>query len=69
MAEIEKHFPARELMRCAQRETSYRRFVYEKRVATGKMTRAKADEEIAMMDAIARHFGALADEESPALDL
>ena len=53
-------FTNRDKMRAAQREAGWRRFVYERRVADGKMTRAKADEEIALMDEIAADYGALA---------
>ena len=50
-------FTAREKMRCAQREAGYRRFVYPKRIAAGKMRQRDADEEIAMMDEIAVNYG------------
>lgn len=56
-------FTAREKMRAAQREAGFRRFVYPKRVAAGKMNQTKADEEIALMDEIAAHFGELAEKE------
>jgi len=59
-------FTAREKMQAAQREVGYRRFVYPKRVEAGKMTAAQAEREIAIMDEIARHFGALAAEEERA---
>jgi len=60
---IAPRFTNVEKMRCAQREAGFRRFVYDKRVAAGKMTRTKADEEIALMDEIAAHFGELAEKE------
>ncbi len=53
-------YTAREKMRAAQREVNYRRYVYAKRIADGKMTQAKADAEIAIMDEIARDYGAQA---------
>lgn len=53
-------FTNRDKMRCAQRESGYRRFVYGRRVADGKMKQTKADEEIAIMDEIAADYGALA---------
>lgn len=56
----EKKWSARDKMRCAQREAGYRRFVYAKRVAAGKMLQSKADEEIALMDEIAADYGELA---------
>lgn len=58
-----KMFTARQKMQAAQREVGYRRWVYEKRVAAGKMTQAKADEEIALMDEIARDYGEIAKQE------
>jgi len=48
--------------RCApaQREAGYRRFVYPKRVAAGKMRQAEADKEIALIDEIAADYGEIA---------
>jgi len=60
MPDRQTRFTAREKMRAAQREAGYRRFVYPKRIDAGKMTQAKADEEIALMDEIAADYGALA---------
>jgi len=37
---------------CARRQSSFRRYVYPKRVAAGKMTQADADKEEACMEAI-----------------
>jgi hypothetical protein len=37
---------------CVERELGYRRHVYACRVADGKMTQAKADSEIAQMEAV-----------------
>lgn len=54
-------FTNREKMQCAQREAGFRRFVYPKRIAAGKMRQAAADKEIALMDEIALHFGRLAE--------
>jgi hypothetical protein len=48
----------------AEREVRFRERVYARRVQTGKMTRQKADEEIALMKAIAEHMRAQADGES-----
>lgn len=59
----DRRFTSRDKMRAAQREVGFRRFVYPKRVAAGKMSRAKADEEIALMDEIAHDYGALAEAE------
>jgi len=53
-------FTNRQKMQCAQREAGFRRFVYAKRVADGKMKQAKADEEIALMDEIAAEYGSAA---------
>ncbi len=46
-------FSARELAACAQREVGFRVGVYGRRVEAGKMSKATADREIAMMQAIA----------------
>lgn len=59
----ESRFTNREKMQCAQREAGFRRYVYEKRVAAGKMSRTKADNEIALMEEIASDYGAAADKE------
>lgn len=56
-------YTTRELHKCAEREAGYRRHVYEKRVAAGKLSRQTADRERDMMEAIAEHFAALAEKE------
>jgi hypothetical protein len=48
----------------AERELRFRERVYARRVLLGKMTRAKADEEIALMKAIAEHMRGEADRDS-----
>lgn len=47
-----------QLVAAAEREIRFRERVYARRVQTGKMTRQKADEEIALMKAIAEHLRA-----------
>lgn len=37
---------------CVERELKFRRYVYARRVAAGKMTQHKADDEIAAMTAV-----------------
>jgi hypothetical protein len=49
-------FTSTELVKCAQREASYRRYIYPRRVEDKRMTRAEADREIAMMDEIAERL-------------
>lgn len=56
-------FTARQKMQAAQREVGYRRFVYPKRVADGKMSQSECDRGIAIMDEIAADYGKLAREE------
>ena len=56
-------FTARDKMSAAQREVSYRRYVYPKRVMDGKMKQSEADQQIAIMDEIAAEYGALAKKE------
>jgi hypothetical protein len=58
-----RRFSPREIMREAQREVGYRRFVYPKLVEAGKLRQAQADDRIAMMEAVAWYFGNLADQE------
>ena len=60
-------FPYSELADCAKRELNMRKHVYPTRVAGRKMTRAKADREMAMMLAIAEHFEKLASEKEQLL--
>ena len=62
-------FTYRDLMRECQREAGLRRFVYPKRVEGGKLTQAAAARQIAMMEAMAAHFGELAKEEERATTL
>lgn len=46
-------FPREVLADCARREVSKRKHVYPRLVAEGKLTQARADREIEMMQAIA----------------
>lgn len=54
---------AAEKMECAERELRYRRRVYGRLVERGKMTKAQADRELELMEAIALDYRALAEEE------
>jgi hypothetical protein len=42
--------------RCADREVKMRKRVYGRWVATGRMTREEADQQIAIMEAIAEDY-------------
>lgn len=53
-----------QLAAAAEREIRFRERVYARRVQTRKMTRQKADEEIALMRAIAEHLRENADRDS-----
>lgn len=53
---MNRKFTAAELVKCAEREANYRRWVYPRRIADGKMTQAAADTQIAMMDEIAERL-------------
>jgi hypothetical protein len=53
-------YTAREKMQEAQREVSYREWVYKKRVASDAMSQSDADRQIAIMREIATDYGALA---------
>lgn len=46
--------PIHEQVECAERELGYRRRVYPRWVSDGRMTQAKADLEIARMEAIVK---------------
>lgn len=46
--------PTADLARCAEREARMRERVYPRWVAAGRMSQAKADQEIAMMREIVR---------------
>lgn len=52
------------LAAAAEREVTFRRRVYARRVAAEKMTQAKATEEIALMQAIAEHLRGQAERDS-----
>jgi len=45
-----------ELIACARRELSMRQSVYPRWIASGKMTREKADHEILCMEEIVKHL-------------
>lgn len=51
----------RELQKCCERELGFRRHVYPRRIADGKMTQKKADTEIGLMTKCVEHFRFLAD--------
>lgn len=63
ITEHKPQFTDREKMQACQREVGYRRWVYPKRVADGKMKQDAADREIALMDEMARDYGELAKKE------
>lgn len=56
-------FSAADKLEAAERELKYRRRVYERRIADGKMTQALADRQIGVMSAIADDYRALAQKE------
>ncbi len=53
-----------QLAAAAEREVRFRERVYARRVLLGKMSRNKADEEIALMKGIAEHLRHEADRDS-----
>jgi hypothetical protein len=52
-------FTAKEKLRAAEREVSFRRQVYGRKVADGRMTQAEADKQIGLMIAIADDYRAI----------
>lgn len=54
-------FTSDQLAAAAEREVRFRERVYARRVLLGKMSRTKADEEIALMKGIAQHLRSEAD--------
>lgn len=60
-------FAATEKADCASREVRQRLRVYRRLVAEGRMSQEKADDEIAIMQAIADDYRALAMSEEPTL--
>lgn len=54
---------AADKMQCAERELKYRRRVYGRLVERSKMTKAQAERELELMEAIASDYRALAMEE------
>lgn len=59
-------FTMRRLMQEAQREVGFRRYVYPRRIAEGRMRQDIANRQIAMMEAIALILGRLAQEQERA---
>lgn len=59
-------FSAQQKWACAQREWAYRNRVYPRWVAEGKMSKAKADHELAVMLAIEQDYRKLAEAEAVA---
>lgn len=56
-------FTAAEKLAAVERELTYRRRVYARRVADEKMTQALADRQIALFEAIAADYRAAAEKE------
>jgi hypothetical protein len=54
---------------CAEREVQQREWVYRRRVADGKMSKAKADRELAIMREIAMEYRDKAIKDAIAADL
>lgn len=52
---------------CLLRELGWRRYVYPKRVADGRMTQFASDKEIAIMEAILADYQALVERDNPDL--
>lgn len=59
----ERTFTATDKLRAVERELKYRHRVYERKVSEGSMTRVAADEQIAVMEAIAADYRELAAKE------
>jgi hypothetical protein len=62
-------FTLEQLATCAEREVKQRRRVYPRWVEDRRMTQAFADEQLAMMEQIARDYRAKADAEAAKSDL
>ena len=60
---------AREKLQCVERELSYRRRVYARLVARGKMSEPQRIEELRLMEAICQDFRDLVADEEPALPM
>jgi len=56
-------FTAAEKQACIKREVDYRRFVYARRVADGRMKQEEATRQIGLMEAIYSDYEALAAKE------
>jgi hypothetical protein len=60
-------FTTAEKLACVLREVGYRKYVYDKRVATGKMSAMKATREIELMEEIAADYKKILAHEQPDL--
>ena len=56
---------AKEKLQCVERELSYRRRVYARLVARGKMSEPQRHQEIRLMEAIADDYRQLAADDAP----
>jgi hypothetical protein len=59
----EMTFTATQKLEAVNREIAFRRRVYDRKVTEGRMTKQKADFEIAIMEEIATDYRALAEKE------
>jgi hypothetical protein len=60
---------AKEKLQCVERELSYRRRVYARLVARGKMSEPQRIEELRLMEAIRDDYRALVADENPTLPM
>jgi hypothetical protein len=60
---------AKEKLQCIERELSYRRRVYARLVARGKMSEPQRHQEIRLMEAILDDYRHLVADEEPALPI
>lgn len=56
-------YPAALKLQAIEREVRYRKFVFPKRVRRGKISQARADEEISIFEAIAEDYRGLVGKE------
>ncbi len=64
---VRRYFSTREKLKALEREIAYRRRVYPRLVANGRMSQREADEQVAIFETIAKDYRDQIETEAPSL--
>jgi len=64
---VRRYYSTREKLKALERELAYRRRVYPRLVASGRMSQREADEQVSVFEAIAKDYRDQIEVEAPSL--